>query len=206
MAKRARVLSKAESPEMADVPRFVRRPPADSILLGAFAARRATMSAPITLALFEPDIPQNAGTLLRLAACLDVPVAIIEPCGFVLGDRRLRRAGMDYLDRAQIVRFSSWRAFEESRTAAPGGRLIVLTTRGEIDYARFRFRSGDVLLVGRESAGVPDRVRLAADARLRIPIAPGLRSLNVAVAAAMVVGEALRQLGAFPGAAPASGP
>jgi tRNA (cytidine/uridine-2'-O-)-methyltransferase len=161
-------------------------------------AASAAAGAPITLALFEPDIPQNAGTLLRLAACLDVPAAIIEPCGFVLGDRRLRRAGMDYLDRVRLQRFSSWRAFQASRAGAPAGRLVLLTVRGDIDYTRFRFRAGDVLLVGRESAGVPDDVRRAADARLRIPIGTGLRSLNVAVAAAMVVGEALRQLDAFP--------
>lgn len=153
------------------------------------------------LALFEPDIPQNAGTMLRMAACLGVAVDVIEPCGFVFGDRQLRRAGMDYLDRAQMARHASWPAFLASRRRT-ASRLVLLTTRAETPYAAFRFAPDDVLLVGRESAGVPAAVHDAAGGRVRVPMAPGLRSLNVAVAAAMVLGEALRQTGGFPGEAP----
>lgn len=148
------------------------------------------------LALFEPDIPQNTGTILRTAACLGVPVDLIGPAGFVLDDRRMRRAGMDYLDRVALVRHSSWPAYRDARSA---GRLVLLTTRGEARYTDFAFRPDDTILLGRESAGVPEAVHAAADARLAIPIAPGLRSLNVAVAAAMVLGEALRQTRGFPG-------
>ena len=156
------------------------------------------------LALFEPDIPQNTGTMLRLAACLGVGVDVIEPCGFLLDDRRLRRAGMDYLDRVAMRRHASWTAFGKARRevgpdgAGIGGRLVLLTTRGDTAYADFRFEPADVLLVGRESAGVPEAVHAAAAARLRVPMAPGVRSLNVAVSAAMVLGEALRQTNGFP--------
>jgi tRNA (cytidine/uridine-2'-O-)-methyltransferase len=143
------------------------------------------------LALYQPDIPQNAGTLLRLAACLAIPVDLIEPCGFVLSDRRLRRAGLDYLDGVSLVRHASWTAY---RAAAPAGRLVLLTTRGAARYTDFAFAADDRVMVGRESGGVPDDVHAAADARLVIPMAPGLRSINVACAAAMVLGEALRQL------------
>jgi tRNA (cytidine/uridine-2'-O-)-methyltransferase len=146
------------------------------------------------LALFEPDIPQNAGALLRLGACLGVPVDIVEPAGFLLGDRRMRRAGMDYLDAAQLERHVSWASFR----AAHSGRLVLLTTKASTDYHRFAFRADDILLLGRESEGVPDWVHETADARLRIPMRPGLRSLNVALAAAMVLGEALRQTEQFP--------
>jgi tRNA (cytidine/uridine-2'-O-)-methyltransferase len=146
------------------------------------------------LALFEPDIPQNAGALLRLGACLGVPVDIVEPAGFLLGDRRMRRAGMDYLDAAALERHVSWASFR----AAHGGRLVLLTTKASTDYHRFAFRVDDILLLGRESEGVPDWVHEAADARLRIPMRPGLRSLNVALAAAMVLGEALRQTEQLP--------
>jgi tRNA (cytidine/uridine-2'-O-)-methyltransferase len=146
------------------------------------------------LALFEPDIPQNAGALLRLGACLGVPVDIVEPAGFLLGDRRMRRAGMDYLDAAALERHVSWASFR----AAHGGRLVLLTTKASTDYHRFAFRADDILLLGRESEGVPDWVHEAADARLRIPMRPGLRSLNVALAAAMVLGEALRQTEQLP--------
>jgi len=146
------------------------------------------------LALYEPDIPQNTGTVLRLAACLGVAVDIIEPCGFLLDDRRLRRAGMDYLDRLDWARHSCWRSFAQARR----GRLILLTTRADRSYCAFRFAADDVLLFGRESAGVPPAVHDAADARLRVPMRPGLRSLNVAVSVAMVLGEALRQTGLFP--------
>jgi tRNA (cytidine/uridine-2'-O-)-methyltransferase len=146
------------------------------------------------LALFEPDIPQNAGALLRLGACLGVPVDIIEPCGFLLDDRRLRRAGLDYLDRAEMTRYSSWDAYR----ATVDGRLVLLTTAGDRRYTDFDFRATDNLLVGRESAGAPPALHAAAAARLAIPLRPGLRSLNVALAAAMVLGEALRQTGGFP--------
>ncbi|WP_026986893.1 tRNA (cytidine(34)-2'-O)-methyltransferase [Fodinicurvata fenggangensis] len=146
------------------------------------------------LALFQPDIPQNTGTLLRLAACTAVPVDIIEPCGFVWDDRRLRRAGLDYIASTLVTRHASWQRYRES---APG-RLVLLTTRGDTRYSDFTFDSGDTLLLGRESAGVPEEVHAAAAARLVIPMAPGQRSLNVAVAGAMVLGEALRQTDNFP--------
>jgi tRNA (cytidine/uridine-2'-O-)-methyltransferase len=144
------------------------------------------------IALFEPDIPQNAGTILRLGACLGVGVHIIEPAGFPTSDRAFRRAGMDYLDRVEIVRHASFDAFEAWRGAA-AARLILFTTRGGVSYLDHAFAPDDVLLFGRESAGVPEKVHAAADARLVIPMRSGLRSLNVAMAAAMAVGEALRQ-------------
>lgn len=146
------------------------------------------------LSLFQPDIPQNAGTLLRLAACLGVPVDIIEPCGFHLDDRRLRRAGLDYLSGVALSRHASWQAFEQARRS----RLVLLTTQGDQAYTDFVFRHGDCLLLGRESVGVPPEVHAAADARLRIPMLPERRSINVALAAAMVLGEALRQTAGFP--------
>jgi tRNA (cytidine/uridine-2'-O-)-methyltransferase len=149
------------------------------------------------LALYQPDIPQNAGTILRLAACLGVPVDIVGPAGFDLTERALRRAGLDYLDKAEIVRHASFADFEAVRVRR-GSRLVLLTSRGAAVYTAFAFHAGDTLLVGRESAGVPDAVHAAAAATLRIPLRPGLRSLNVAVAAAMALGEALRQTGGFP--------
>lgn len=151
------------------------------------------------LALYQPDIPQNAGTILRTAACLDVPVAIIQPAGFDLSDRALRRAGLDYLAQASIERHRSFATFEAWRHArAPRPRLVLLTRHAPLAYTAFSFEQDDVLLVGRESAGVPDEVHAAADARITIPLRAGLRSLNVAIAAAMVLGEALRQTAAFP--------
>ena len=151
------------------------------------------------LALYQPDIPQNTGAMLRLAACFAVGVDLIEPCGFVWSDRRLRRAGMDYLDGVALTRHESWTAFQSALHASPTrGRLLLLTTRGSTSYAEFAFRPGDTLLVGRETAGVPDEVHAAADARLAIPMCPGVRSLNVALAAAIVLGEALRQTGELP--------
>lgn len=152
----------------------------------------------LRLALYQPDIPQNAGTMLRMAACFAVPVDIIEPAGFPVSDRHFRRAGMDYLDQCAIERHISWRAFDEARRGQ-GRRLVLLTTRGDVAHADFRFASGDTLMVGRESAGVPDAVHAAADARILIPMRPELRSLNVAVSAAIALGEALRQTGGFPG-------
>jgi tRNA (cytidine/uridine-2'-O-)-methyltransferase len=157
--------------------------------------------APFCLALFQPDIPQNAGTMLRLCACLGVGAALIEPAGFPMSDRHFRRSGMDYLDHVQIERHISWRAFEDWR-ATEGRRLALLTTRAAVTYTEFIFQPGDILMVGRESAGVPDEVHDAAQARLCIPMRAGLRSLNVAVAAAMVLGEALRQVSGFEKGAP----
>ncbi|WP_421996479.1 tRNA (cytidine(34)-2'-O)-methyltransferase [Reyranella sp.] len=146
------------------------------------------------LALFEPDIPQNLGACIRLSACLGLPLDLIEPCGFPVDDRRMRRAAMDYFDRATLVRHASWAAFRRDR--APG-RLVLLTTLGAVPFPDVAFRPDDTLLVGRESAGVPAEVHEAADLRLRIPLQPGVRSLNVALAAAMVVSEALRQTSGY---------
>jgi len=153
------------------------------------------------IALYQPDIPQNTGTILRLAACLGVSAHIIEPAGFPITDAAFRRAGMDYLDRVEICRHVTFAAFEAWRQAA-GHRLLVLTTAGAMPYVDFAFRSDDILLLGRESAGVPETVHAAADARLAIPMRAGLRSLNVAVAAAMALGEALRQTHGFPTGSP----
>ncbi|HVC56616.1 MAG TPA: tRNA (cytidine(34)-2'-O)-methyltransferase [Stellaceae bacterium] len=148
------------------------------------------------LALFEPDIPQNTGALLRLATCFAVAVDLIEPLGFLFDDRRLRRAGLDYAARATIRRHPSWRAFLAERD--PASRLVLLTTGGSVAHHRFAFAAGDTLLLGRESAGVPDFVHHAAGARVAIPLAPGARSLNVALAGAIALAEALRQTGGLP--------
>jgi tRNA (cytidine/uridine-2'-O-)-methyltransferase len=153
------------------------------------------------LALYEPDIPQNLGAFIRLGACLGVPLDIIEPCGFPVDDKRIRRAAMDYYDLASIVRHASWDAFR--RDKAPG-RLVLLTTKGATNLQDARFQPDDILLLGRESAGVPDEVHKAADLRLRVPLKPGARSLNVALAAAMVLSEALRQTDGFPPTLPAT--
>lgn len=152
----------------------------------------------IDCALFEPDIPQNAGTILRLGACLGVTVHIIHPCGFALGDRNLRRAGMDYLDRATLREHHDWSAFQAWRDDA-GRRLVALSTHGFPSLYDFPFRSDDIVLLGRESAGLPEPVLASAEAVLRIPIRRDNRSLNVAVAAAIAVAEALRQTGQIPG-------
>ena len=148
------------------------------------------------LALYEPDIPQNAGTILRLAA-VGVAVDVIQPAGFDMTDRALRRAGLDYLAHVEIEQHQSFAAFDAVRRSR-GSRLVLLTTSGAVAYTDFAFVQMDTLLLGRESAGVPQAVHQTADARLRIPIREGLRSLNVAVAAAMVLGEALRQTGGMP--------
>ena len=148
------------------------------------------------LALYQPDIPQNTGTLVRLCACFGVPLALIEPAGFPTDDRAFRRAGMDYLDQATIERHASWTAFQAWRCGGTR-RLVLFTTAGAQPFTEFAFEPDDVLLFGRESAGVPDAVHTAADARLCIPMRPGLRSLNVAVAAAIGLAEALRQTGGF---------
>jgi tRNA (cytidine/uridine-2'-O-)-methyltransferase len=148
------------------------------------------------VALFQPDIAANTAAAIRLCACLDVPLAIVEPCGFVWDERRLRRVGLDYLQHARLARFASWPVFEAARRAA-GERLVLLTTRAGDSYHRVRYRADDVLLVGRESAGAPEMVHAAADLRVRVPMAPGRRSLNVVTALAIVLGEALRQTGGF---------
>jgi tRNA (cytidine/uridine-2'-O-)-methyltransferase len=149
------------------------------------------------LALYQPDIPQNTGTILRLAACLGVPVDVIGPAGFDLSHRALRRAGLDYLAHVDLNRHASWGAFEAWRAGA-GARLVLLTAHGERPYTAFPFDPRDILLLGRESAGVPGEVHAAAQARISVPMQPGMRSLNVAVAAAMVLGEGLRQTTQFP--------
>lgn len=150
------------------------------------------------LALYQPDIPQNTGTILRLAACLGVPVDVIGPTGFDMSDRALRRAGLDYLAHVSLTRHESFRAFEEVRTALqPRSRLVLLTSHADHALYDFSFSASDILMLGRESAGVPAEVHAVADARIRVPMTAGLRSLNIAVAAGIVVGEALRQTGGW---------
>jgi tRNA (cytidine/uridine-2'-O-)-methyltransferase len=146
------------------------------------------------IALFQPDIPQNTGTILRLCACLGAAAHIIEPAGFPISDRHFRRAGMDYLDHVTLMRHDSWSKFQQWRSDA-GYRLVLFTTKAASSYLDYSYQTADILLFGRESAGVTDEVAAAADARLLIPIKPGLRSLNVAMAAAMALGEAFRQTG-----------
>ena len=155
----------------------------------------------LALALYQPDIPQNCGTMLRLCAGLGVEASIIEPAGFPVIDRHFRRSGMDYLDAVNVTRHVSWRAFEAWR-APTGRRLVLLSTSAALPFTDFSFAPDDILMVGRESAGAPAEVHEAADARILIPIRPGMRSLNVAVCAAMALGEALRQTGLYPAAAP----
>lgn len=157
------------------------------------------------LALYQPDIPQNTGAILRLAACLETPVDVIGPTGFDMSDRALRRAGLDYLDHVELARHESFASFMAARTARDAesrGRLVLLTARGDASIYDFAFRSTDTLIFGRESAGAPQSVHQASDARLRIPIRPGLRSLNLALSAALALGEALRQTKGLPGADP----
>ena len=144
------------------------------------------------IALYQPDIPQNTGTILRLCACMDVAAHIIEPAGFAISNPRFRRAGMDYLDQVTLTRHDSWSKFDQWRNDA-GCRLVLFTTKGAASYLDYRYQAADILLFGRESAGVPDEVVAAADARLVIPIKAGMRSLNVAVASAMALSVALRQ-------------
>lgn len=149
------------------------------------------------LALYQPDIPQNTGTILRMAACLGLPVDIIRPAGFDISDRALRRSVMDYGDGLEVVRHDSWAVFLAFVRTDFGGELTALTTQAAACYTDHSFNERSVLLLGRETAGLPDEVHTACDARVVIPMRPGKRSLNVAVAAAMVTGEALRQLGGF---------
>jgi tRNA (cytidine/uridine-2'-O-)-methyltransferase len=146
------------------------------------------------IALYQPDIPQNTGTILRLAACLGVEAHLIEPAGFPVSDRAFRRAGMDYLDRVALVRHPAWEVFEGWRRAQ-GLRLVLFTTRAAASYLDHAYAARDILMFGRESAGVPDEVHAAAEVRLRVPMRADMRSLNVAMTCAMAVGEALRQLG-----------
>jgi tRNA (cytidine/uridine-2'-O-)-methyltransferase len=160
-------------------------------------AQILTEPPPLLLALFEPDIAQNAGAMMRTCACLGVEAAIIEPAGFRMADSRFRRAGMDYVDALTIKTHDSWASFAAWR-ASSQRRLVLLTTKGETSLWEFAFREGDIILVGRESAGVPEDVRASADIRLRIPIQPQLRSLNVGIAATIAMTEALRQIGRLP--------
>lgn len=146
------------------------------------------------IALCQPDIPQNAGTILRLGACFGVGVDLIGPMGFVLNDKRLRRAGMDYVDLADMRQFTSWEAY----TGAESARRVLLTTKASASVHEFNFAAGDILVFGSESAGAPDAVHQSVDARLCLPMQPGARSLNIALATAMVLGEALRQTNSWP--------
>lgn len=155
------------------------------------------MDRQVSLALYQPDIPQNLGGTMRLAACMGVPLHVIEPCGFIFDDKKLRRTGMDYIDLALLQRHTSWNAFLEWRRTH-SKRLVLLTTKGSLPLPDFTFRPGDVLLAGRESAGVPDEVVAAVDARVVIPMRPPARSLNVTISLAMTLGEALRQTQQFP--------
>jgi tRNA (cytidine/uridine-2'-O-)-methyltransferase len=148
------------------------------------------ITSPIRLALYQPDIPQNVGAAMRLCACLGCPLDIIEPCGFPWDERKIRQSAMDYFEAAAITRHTSWDKFRENKQ----GRIILLTTKAAVPYTAIAFQPGDILLAGRESAGVPDDVHDAADARVLIPMKAGLRSLNVINACAMVMGEALRQM------------
>jgi len=148
------------------------------------------------IALYQPDIPQNTGTILRMATCLGLGVDIIEPAGFTMTDKALRRAGMDYLDKLDMIRHADFSHFMNRQSQAPGN-LVLATTKAAISYIGYEFMPRDTILMGRESAGVPAHVHAAADARITIPMRPGMRSLNIAVSAAMIAGEALRQTGAF---------
>ena len=152
------------------------------------------------LALYQPDIPQNTGTLLRLGACLDLAVDIIEPCGFLFNEKAMRRAGMDYLEFSNYRRHDSWEDFLAYRRENPQeyGRLVLLTTKGKQSFLDFEFKSNDIILMGRESAGVPENVHNTVDAELLIPMNPQARSINMAVSADMAVTEGLRQIGGFP--------
>jgi tRNA (cytidine/uridine-2'-O-)-methyltransferase len=161
-----------------------------------YATDVPTCGARPRLALFEPDIPQNTGTILRLCACLGVPVDLIEPAGFDASDRNLRRAGLDYLPHVTLNRHLSFPHFEAWRREKRA-RLVLASTHGTVRHVDFAFLPDDIILLGRESAGVPLQVHSAADACIAIPLQPGLRSLNVAVSAAMLIGEALRQLDGF---------
>ncbi len=152
----------------------------------------------LKIALYQPDIPGNTGTILRFAACMGLSVDIIEPAGFILSDKNLRRAGMDYIASVTMTRHVNFEQFEKWRRES-GRRLVLASTKAAVPYTDFDYRENDILLFGRESAGVPDPVHDGADARVLIPMADGQRSINVALSAAMIAGEALRQTG-FPNA------
>lgn len=147
------------------------------------------------LALYQPDIPQNTGTLMRLAACMDIKVHIIEPCGFVLSDKNLKRAGMDYMSQVKLVKHSSWEAFKENTA---GKRHVLMTTKTDLPYTEFKFEENDILIAGRESAGVPESVHNECKERVTIPMTAETRSLNIAIASAMILGESLKQTNSFP--------
>ncbi len=147
------------------------------------------------IALFEPDIPQNTGSMIRLAACLGVKLHIIEPCGFLLDNRQLQRVAMDYSGGAEIKRHTSWEKFLESLQES--NRIVLLSTKAKLAYSDFVFKENDILLLGRESSGVPQKVVEASYAQVKIPMYKDARSLNVAMAASMVLGEALRQTNGF---------
>ena len=151
----------------------------------------------MNLTLFQPDMAANTAAAIRLAACLAVSVSIIEPCGFVWDERRLRRVGMDYLDQVNLQRWPSWRTFDQARRSE-GRRLVLLTTKASTPYHQIDYLPNDILLGGRESAGVPDEVHAASDLKIKIPMAPGARSLNLVTSLAIVLGEALRQTDGFP--------
>lgn len=147
------------------------------------------------LALYQPDIPQNTGTLMRLAACMKIKLHIIEPCGFVLSDKNLKRAGMDYMGQVDLVRHTSWEAFKE---ATKDKRLVLMTTKTDLPYTEFEYQKNDILIAGRESAGVPDSVHNECTSRVTIPMTAETRSLNIAIASAMILGESLKQTNSFP--------
>ena len=151
------------------------------------------------LALYQPDIPQNTGTLLRLGACLDVELDVIEPCGFIFNEKAMRRTGMDYLDFVKYRRHNSWNDFLLYRQNHPDtyGRLILMTTKGALPLTQFKFENNDVILLGLESAGIQQNVHQTADARLFIPMHPQARSINMAISAAMALTEGLRQTDGF---------
>ncbi len=146
----------------------------------------------LSIALYQPDIPQNTGAMIRLCACLDIGLHIIEPCGFPLNERKIRQSAMDYFDHVSLTRHESWASFRKS--CEKKGRIILMTTKYDAPYTSFSFQDGDILLAGRESAGVPDSVHKVADARIGIPMKQNLRSLNIVNATAMITGEAIRQL------------
>lgn len=148
----------------------------------------------LRLALYQPDIPQNVGTMMRFAACMGMGVDIIEPCGFVWAEKKMRRAGMDYLEDVDLIRHRNWDFFLDQLP----GRLLLLTTKGATNYVNYEFQENDTIMVGRASSGVPENVHERADGRLLIPMMEGMRSINVALSAAMVCGEAIRQTDSFP--------
>ena len=146
------------------------------------------------IALYQPDIPQNTGTILRMAVCFGLPVDIIEPCGFIWNSKELKRAGMDYLDKVDVTRHMAWETFLQKHNKE---RLVLLTTKASVPYTKFQFQKDDILLFGRESAGVPENVHQTVQARIRIPMKPDERSLNLALSCAMATTEAMRQTGLF---------